>query len=123
MLDTNIISFYLKGNDVVANDVENLAASFQAAVVDVLVNKTKLALTKYPVKTLIIAGGVAANQGLREKLAAEITDVKTIIPPLRLCGDNAGMIAAAAAIELEKAKFADLTLNARPSLAFPTMEN
>lgn len=58
--------------------------------------KTKLAMEKYPVKTLIIGGGVSANQGLRERLSAEITDEKLIIPPLRLCGDNAGMIAAAA---------------------------
>ena len=50
--------------------------------------KTKKALGKYPVKTLVVAGGVAINKGLRERLAAEITDVKVIIPPLRLCGDN-----------------------------------
>lgn len=42
--------------------------------------KTKKALEKYPVKTLVVAGGVAANKGLRERLAAEITDVKVIIP-------------------------------------------
>ena len=50
----------------------------------------------------MVAGGVAANQGLRERLAAEITDVKVIIPPLRLCGDNAGMIAYASISEWNK---------------------
>ena len=69
-----------------------------------------------------MAGGVAANQGLRERLAEEIRDVEVIIPPLRLCGDNAGMIALAAAIEFEKGTFADLDLNAKPSLVFEGME-
>ena len=114
-----------KGNDVIADDLENLAASFQAAVVDVLMAKTKLAMEKYPVKTLIIGGGVSANQGLRERLSAEITDEKLIIPPLRLCGDNAGMIAAAAYIEWKKGLEnvqAGLDLNAKPSLVFEDIE-
>ena len=54
---------------------EDLCASFQAAVLDILLAKTKKALERYPVKTLVVAGGVAANQGLRERLAEEITDV------------------------------------------------
>ena len=70
--------------------------------------KTKKALEKYPVKTLVVAGGVAANKGLRERLAAEITDVKVIIPPLRLCGDNAGMIAYASVSEWNKENFCRL---------------
>ncbi|GBG96105.1 tRNA (adenosine(37)-N6)-threonylcarbamoyltransferase complex transferase subunit TsaD [Lactococcus termiticola] len=111
-----------KGEDLVATDKANLAASFQAAVLDVLIGKTKLALEKYPVKTLIVGGGVSANQGLRERLATEIQDVKVIVPPLRLCGDNAGMIAAAAYVELEKQHFAGLKLNAHPSLVFDDME-
>ena len=89
---------------------------------DILMAKTKKALEKYPVKTLVVAGGVAANQGLRERLAAEIQDVKVIIPPLRLCGDNAGMIAYASVSEWNKKNFANLDLNAKPSLAFETME-
>ena len=67
---------------------------------------------------LVVAGGVAANQGLRERLAEEITDIDVVIPPLRLCGDNAGMIALAAAVEYDKQHFASLDLNAKPSLAF-----
>ena len=87
----------------------DLSASFQAAVL-------------YPVKTLVVAGGVAANQGLRERLASEITDVKVIIPPLRLCGDNAGMIAYASVSEWNKENFAGWDLNAKPSLAFEGIE-
>ena len=101
---------------------QDLSASFQTAVMDILMAKTKKALEKYPVKTLVVAGGVAANQGLRERLAAEIQDVKVIIPPLRLCGDNAGMIAYASVSEWNKKNFASLDLNAKPSLAFETME-
>lgn len=97
----------------------DLSASFQACVLDILMAKTKKALEKYPVKTMVVAGGVAANQGLRERLATEITDVEVIIPPLRLCGDNAGMIALAAVSEYNKENLAGWDLNAKPSLAFP----
>lgn len=98
---------------------EDLCASFQAAVLDILLAKTKKALQTYPVSTLVVAGGVAANKGLRERLSAELADVELVIPPLRLCGDNAGMIALAAAIEYEAGNFAGLDLNAKPSLSFP----
>lgn len=103
-------------------DIVDLCASFQTAVLDILMVKTKKALEKYPVGTLVVAGGVAANQGLRERLAVEMRDVDVIIPPLRLCGDNAGMIALAAAIEFERGNFAKLDLNAKPSLVFQEME-
>ncbi|CYU99418.1 DNA-binding/iron metalloprotein/AP endonuclease [Streptococcus suis] len=99
----------------------DLSASFQACVLDILMAKTKKALEQYPVKTLVVAGGVAANQGLRERLAAEITDVEVIIPPLRLCGDNAGMIALAAVSEYNKENIAGWDLNAKPSLAFENL--
>lgn len=100
----------------------DLSASFQAAILDILLAKTKRALELYPVKTLVVAGGVAANHGLRERLAEEVADqVEVRIPPLRLCGDNAGMIALAAAIEFKKGHFANLDLNAKPSLAFESL--
>ncbi|MCU9533096.1 tRNA (adenosine(37)-N6)-threonylcarbamoyltransferase complex transferase subunit TsaD [Streptococcus sp. CSL10205-OR2] len=101
--------------------LEDLCASFQAAVLDVLLAKTKKALEQYPVKTLVVAGGVAANKGLRERLAKEITEVPVVIPKLRLCGDNAGMIAFAASVEYDHNHFATLDLNAKPSLAFDTL--
>ncbi|MGT2888044.1 tRNA (adenosine(37)-N6)-threonylcarbamoyltransferase complex transferase subunit TsaD [Streptococcus didelphis] len=101
--------------------LEDLCASFQTAVLDILMVKTKKALAKYPVKMLVVAGGVAANQGLRERLAQEIKDLDLLIPPLRLCGDNAGMIALAAAVEYDKQHFAGMDLNAKPSLAFPSI--
>ncbi|WP_155970281.1 tRNA (adenosine(37)-N6)-threonylcarbamoyltransferase complex transferase subunit TsaD [Streptococcus ruminantium] len=99
----------------------NLSASFQACVLDILMAKTKKALERYPVKTLVVAGGVAANQGLRERLAAEMTAVEVIIPPLRLCGDNAGMIALAAVSEYNRKNVAGWDLNAKPSLSFESL--
>lgn len=107
--------------------LENLAASFQASVVDVLVTKTLRACQTYPVKQLIVAGGVAANQGLRTALtkavATELSEVQLIFPPLQLCGDNAAMIGAAAHVELKKKHFAGMDLNANPSLVFPNKVN
>ncbi|MBL1230482.1 tRNA (adenosine(37)-N6)-threonylcarbamoyltransferase complex transferase subunit TsaD [Enterococcus sp. BWB1-3] len=101
---------------------EDLAASFQASVIEVLVSKTIRACQEYQVKQLIVAGGVAANQGLRTVLEQETADqlpnVQLIIPPLKLCGDNAAMIGAAAFIEQKKGKFADYHLNAVPGLSF-----
>ncbi|MFD1429006.1 tRNA (adenosine(37)-N6)-threonylcarbamoyltransferase complex transferase subunit TsaD [Lacticaseibacillus mingshuiensis] len=106
-----------------ALDKNDLAASFQAAVTDVLTHKTIKALQQYPVQQLIVAGGVAANQGLKEKLTAALAEafpsVDVIVPPLRLTGDNAAMIGAAAHIELAKGHFADATLNAVPGLDLP----
>ena len=98
---------------------EDLAASFQESVVDVLVTKTLHAVKEYPVKQVLLAGGVAANEGLRAALTAafsEIPDVGLIIPPLSLCGDNAAMIAAAGSILFEKGQRAGLALNANPGL-------
>lgn len=101
---------------------EDLAASFQASVVEVLVEKTRRALLQYPSKQLIIAGGVAANKGLRAGMKAmmdeNFPDMPLLIPPLRLCGDNAAMVGAAGYIEWQKQHFTDLSLNAKPSLIF-----
>ncbi|SFH62982.1 tRNA (adenosine(37)-N6)-threonylcarbamoyltransferase complex transferase subunit TsaD [Pisciglobus halotolerans] len=101
-------------------DPEDLAASFQASVVEVLVTKTVQAAKEHPIKQLLLAGGVAANKGLREALketmAKELPDVELVIPPLSLCGDNAAMIGAAAFSALDKQEFAALDLNAKPGL-------
>ncbi|HAM80887.1 tRNA (adenosine(37)-N6)-threonylcarbamoyltransferase complex transferase subunit TsaD [Ornithinibacillus bavariensis] len=97
---------------------EDIAASFQASVIDVLVTKTVKAAKQYQVKQVIVAGGVAANRGLRAELEARFseTGIPLLIPPLKLCTDNAAMIAAAGTIDFEKGKRAGLDLNANPSL-------
>ena len=76
--------------------IENMAASFQASVLDVLIHKLKKATQLYDIKQLIIVGGVAANKGLRHKINDTFSEYDIIIPPLDYCTDNAVMIAAAA---------------------------
>ena len=83
-------------------DVKDVSASFQEAVIDVLINKTKAAIEKHPVKQLIIGGGVAANKGLRRRVFEEIPNVEIIIPKMQYCTDNAAMIAAAAYYKYKK---------------------
>lgn len=105
---------------------DDLATSFQDAVVDVLVYKTKRALAKYPVHQLILAGGVAANHGLRSALDKAINDVSNtqlVKVPLKLCGDNAAMIGAAGYVLAKKNIFAGVNLNADPSLDFDLLED
>ena len=72
----------------------DLAASFQQAVVDVLVGKTKAAAEEFDAKEILVAGGVSANQALREAISSAV-DLPVHLPPLELCTDNAAMIAAA----------------------------
>ena len=74
--------------------VSDMAASFQAAVVDVLLNKTFMAAREYSAKEIIVGGGVSANKPLREAFLAQ-TEFPVNIPRLSLCTDNAAMVAAA----------------------------
>ncbi len=99
----------------------DIAASFQKAALDMLLRNVSAALKEYRLDTLALAGGVAANTALRERLKTlcEKENIKLFVPPLRLCGDNAVMIGAAAWLKyLEKgaAAFSPLSLNSSPSL-------
>ena len=93
-----------KGEELNAYD---LAASFQDAVVDVLVSKTKRAILEYNCKQVIVAGGVAANKGLRsemQKMVESLDDVTLTFPPFEYCTDNAAMIGVAAYFQNKKNK-------------------
>ena len=81
----------------VDRDVADLAASFQAAAVDVLVSRSRKALAEEAISRVAIVGGVAANRRLREEMAAAAGSdgFQVYFPPLELCTDNAAMIAAA----------------------------
>ena len=94
----------------------DLAASFQAAVVDALTLKCKQALRQTKLTRLAVGGGVSANQSLRAALAAmcEKEGAELIIPPLNLCTDNAAM-AALAVEKYTRGEFADADLDAQPN--------
>lgn len=77
-------------------DVNNMCASFQSAVMDVIQYKLEKTYETYDVKQTIIVGGVAANKGLRMMLKKQFSSRNIIVPPLNYCTDNAVMIAAAA---------------------------
>lgn len=94
---------------------EDLACSFQTRVVDILTKKTMKALKEYNVHNLIIAGGVAANKGIRSKLQEECekNNIHLTIPPFLYCTDNAAMIGAAGYYAYQKGIVADLDLEAK----------
>ena len=98
----------------------DIAASFQSAVVEVLVHKAFEAIREAGRDTLVLAGGVAANKSLERRLreTAEAEGIRYLYPPARLCTDNAAMIACRGAYTAAASKYSDLYLNAVPGLDF-----
>lgn len=98
----------------------DIAASFQSAVVEVLVYKAFEAIREAGRDTLVLAGGVAANRSLERRLreTAEAEGIRYLYPPPRLCTDNAAMIACRGAYAAKAGKYSDLYLNAVPGLDF-----
>lgn len=100
-----------------SRQINDTAAAFQAAAVKILVGKTTLGVEEFNPRSIICAGGVAANQMLRETLRAKFGG-KVLYPPLELCTDNAAMIAALGCIQFKKGMTADpLKLESQPSLS------
>lgn len=97
---------------------EDMACSFQTRVVEILTKKTLRALKEYNVNNLIVAGGVAANSGLRNKLTEMCTknNINLSIPELKYCTDNATMIASAGYYAYKCGKLSDIDLKARPNV-------
>jgi N6-L-threonylcarbamoyladenine synthase len=99
-------------------DLGDLAASVQAAIVDVLVRKSRRGLVREQLHHLVVCGGVAANRGLRQAMAAAAAEdgFRLYIPPTRLCTDNAAMIAVAGTYALARGESAPLDLAVDPGL-------
>lgn len=93
----------------------DLATSFQNVAVEAIITKVRKAITDKGIKHMILAGGVAANQGLREAMnnLAEELNVELTVPPMKYCTDNATMIAAAGYYAYLDGRRADMTLNSK----------
>lgn len=120
-LKTSVVTYAKKNSDVGVSDI---AASFQAAVVDILVEKTIAAAIASGAKSVAIAGGVAANSRLRRAIveAAHKHGLATCLPAKSNCTDNGAMIAAAGAWRLHNFGPSDLSLGAYPSMPLPEVE-
>jgi len=97
--------------------VANIAASFQAAIVDVLVTKTSNTARELEVRRVLLSGGVSANTALRNSIIKS-SPVDVLVPPINLCTDNAAMVAACGYYHLLRGETSDYNLNILPSLDF-----
>ena len=90
--------------------LRNIAASFQAACVDVIVTKLNRAIGRVGARSVIVGGGVSANAGLRDALSR--LPVPALVPPMRYCTDNAAMSAGLAEVYLREGRTSPLDLDA-----------
>jgi len=97
----------------------SLAKGFQASVIDVVAGKAMKAADRFGVRQMLLCGGVAANRGLRARLAelCAAADLPLLVPPPELCTDNAAMIAAAADLKWRRGAFTPLDMKADPQLS------
>ena len=100
------------------DELADFCASFQAAVVDVLVRKARRALAREGLRDLVVCGGVAANRGLRQALAAAANEDRftLYVPTSKLCTDNAAMIALAGTWAIQRGERGTLDLSVDPGL-------
>lgn len=105
-----------------AQALADFAASFQEAVVDVLVRKTLLAARQQSLDRVLVAGGVAANERLRQELARQCRTqgIELTLPPVELCTDNAAMVAGLAEVYLERGQDHGFSLDADAGFSWQT---
>lgn len=117
-LKTAVIT-YIEGENKAGRPINlpDLAASFEAAVIDVQVSKAIAAVDETGVSDFCVGGGVAANPQLRAEYRKKFgrRGVRVTVPPMVVCGDNGAMIAVAALRNYRAGKFADLSLDANPN--------
>jgi N6-L-threonylcarbamoyladenine synthase len=114
------VRYFLESDEGRAVNKADVAASFQAAIVDVLMQRTAAAFERRPYTSVVLSGGVAANSALQQALRdwGKRMNVPVFIPPPKYCTDNAAMIAAAAAHQGEAVRVDPLSLSADPNLPF-----
>ncbi|HEY9085367.1 MAG TPA: tRNA (adenosine(37)-N6)-threonylcarbamoyltransferase complex transferase subunit TsaD [Candidatus Tyrphobacter sp.] len=114
------VRYFLESEDGKDARKEDVAASFQAAVVDVLIARLEAAFAQRDYTAVVVSGGVAANSALQSALRewSARNGVETFVPPLQYCTDNAAMIAAAAYHQRATAIADPLALTADPNLPF-----
>ncbi len=97
-------------------NLEDIAASYQQAIIDVLVGKLVQAVEKVNVKTCVIAGGVAANKSLRETVNKALSNIRVLYPDLSLCTDNAAMVAYLGELYLSMGVSSSMDFDINPNL-------
>ena len=114
------VRYFLESDEGKRASREDVAASFQSAIVDMLIDRLDRALDAEPFSSAVLSGGVAANSALQAAFRdwGERRNVRTIVPRREFCTDNAAMIAGAAALQGDAVRADPLTLGADPNLPF-----
>ena len=115
-LKTSLLYFMDDFKETKSIKLNDVIASYQKAIIDVLVEKVNRALNITGFKTCIIAGGVAANQSLRKELSSVLDSKEIIFPKLSLCTDNAAMIGYVGELKLKNGNYESINFSVKPNL-------